>query len=203
MNTVIPVTTQDYSAWHKNRPYFCVWYIGVDDSNILNYCQMKQKEFSQFLTHDYNRQFHITLFVNGFWVENQVCDDDFNLSQLTKQINVLNELNLKPFKLNLSNFHSFDNCLSIQVLHNNNLINIRNTLKSVHDEISPSYYIPHITLGFYKDYFLKQTIYHRIKLSEIKKLTLTVNKLTCGVYNAQELQGQLTPIYEFEFGKMV
>lgn len=194
--TVTALNHQDYVDWHKHRPHFCLWYIEIDDKDILQYCQIKQAEFAQFLVPNYQRPFHITLFVNGFWQNSKVYDDDFIQNNLDRQVATLQSLNLKPFALNLTHLHSFDNCLSIKIADNDNLTLIRKHLKTTHHEISPSVYLPHITLGFYRQNFLKKTILNEIDNKGFENVSFNVHKLTFGYYHAVELQGNLTPIFE-------
>lgn len=193
---VIPLIYKDYSNWHKNRAYFGLWYIKIDNPMIINDCQHKQSQLQNFLMPNYNRQFHITLFVNGFWVTDKQYDDDFNQADLNEQIEQLKKLKLNKFKLSLEKLYAFDNCLSIKTSDNEYLTTIRKTLQSTHNEISPSDYIPHITLGFYKGDFLKQTIIHHIQKIPIQALSFEVKTLTFGVYDVKALQGKLSPVFE-------
>lgn len=196
-STVIPLLEQDYPQWHKNRSYFCLWYIEIICHDILNYIQIKQSEFQHFLAPYYHRQAHITLFVNGFWVEQKMYIDDFNQQNLNTQIQALQTLDLEPFTLTLEHLHSFDNCLAIKIQHHPIFNHIRQVFNQTHQEISPSDYIPHITLGFYRESFLKQQILDKIQNTVYQKLSFQVDKLTFGYYHAQALQGQLSPIFQF------
>lgn len=186
----------DYVGWHKHRPHFGLWYIEIHHQEIWRYCQLKQTQFHHFLNPNYHRQFHITLFVNGFWQPQKTHDDDFTPNDLNEQIGILKKLTLMPFELTLENLHTFDNCLSIKIKENEQLNLIRKYLSNTHHEIAPTHYIPHITLGFYQDNFLKQTILDKIHRQEFQELSFLVNKLTFGYYHALQLQGELTPIYQ-------
>lgn len=194
---VIPLRNIDYPQWHKNRPYFCLWYIEITCPDILHYIHIKQREFQDFLAPHYHRQAHITLFVNGFWVEHKMYIDDFHQQDLNIQIQALQTLDLEPFTLTLDNLHRFDNCLAIKIQHHTALNRIRQAFNQTHQEISPSDYIAHITLGFYQESFLKQQILDKIQSIPYQTLSFQVDKLTFGYYHAQALQGQLTPIFQF------
>lgn len=182
--------------WHKNRPYFSLWYVEIGEPMIVDYCQNQQSHFQDFLNPNYQRQFHITLFVNGFWVKDKRYHDDFDEQDLNRQIHLLKSLHLNKFTLTLHQLHSFDNCLSIKILDDDNLSAIRQILQNTHNEISPSQYIPHITLGFYQDNFLKQDIIHYIQKIPIQALSFEVKTLTFGVYDVKALQGKLSSIFE-------
>lgn len=182
--------------WHKNRPYFSLWYVEIGEPMIVDYCQNQQSHFQDFLNPNYQRQFHITLFVNGFWVKDKRYHDDFDEQDLNRQIHLLKSLHLNKFTLTLHQLHGFDNCLSIKISDNKHLTNIRQALQSVHHEISPSHYVAHITLGFYQECFLKQEVMKKIQQTPTQTLSFTVKTLTFGVYDAKALQGKLTPIFQ-------
>lgn len=196
---VTPLIWQDYSDWHKNRTAFGVWYIEIERTDLVNYCQNLRDEFADFLCDDYQRQFHITLFVNGFFVDNKQYADDFDKTDLLLQINSLKKLNLSPFSLTLANLDSFLGALFIHILPDDNLLKVREVLKQTHQEISPSHYIPHITLGFYKDNFLGQEILDKMAKVNTENIEFNVTKLIFGTYNPKELQGKLTPQFIFHF----
>jgi len=67
--TVLPFTTADYPEWHKGRQRYGVWYIPIDDAVVADYCCQLRGELHELLADDYRRQWHITLFVNGFYVD--------------------------------------------------------------------------------------------------------------------------------------
>lgn len=196
--STLTLTEQDYSAWHKNRTAFGVWYIEIEAEEISQYCQAIQTQFQSLLNPNYQRQWHITLFVNGFWVEHKHFADDFNRADLDLQINALNALNLKPFSLKLGHLHSFLSCPFIHIIdEQHHLASIRQALAQTQMEISPAHYTPHITLGFYQTEILGKDVLALMQKIPIQHLELSVKKLTFGTYQATALQGKLTPIYQF------
>lgn len=195
---VFPFIQQDYPDWHKGRQQFGLWYIEINSPIIVDYCQRIQKQFDNFLQPNYQRQFHITLFINGFWVKNKQLSDEFDKNQLDLHIQALTSLQLSTFDLTLNKINSFKNVLLIHIDDNNHqLVKIRQILQLFSDEISPTSYYPHITLGFYQQNFLGQKIFDKIRQINLQNLEFTVDKLIFGTYQSQELQGKLTPIYEF------
>lgn len=186
--------------WHKHRLYFCLWYVQIDDDAILRVCTHLRHQFGRYLSPNYQRQFHITVFVGGFWVADKRYDDDFDKTDLNRQIHSLNDLNLKSFELRLGGLHSFDNCLVLKIGCDDELNIIKKALQSTHQEISPAPYVPHITLGFYKEVFLKQTILEDIGGYDAGALSFRVRGLTFGFYRATQLQGKLTAIHYLDLG---
>lgn len=198
-HNVIPLQHIDYPDWHKQRTQFSLWYIHIECPKIIEYCQQQRFAFQHLLNQDYQRQWHISLFINGFWVKQRNYDDDFTAEDLQQQIHALTSLQLRPFQLTISHLGSFDNCLYLQILPHESLHKMRQVLAQTHHEISPTIYQPHITLGFYKDAFLKQDILSQIQQYSQQNISFTVNKIIFGHYQAKELQGELTHHFEFIF----
>lgn len=196
---VEPLIWQDYPDWHKNRQNFAVWYIEIDHPTIIHYCQKLRQQFSQFLHDDYHRQFHITLFVNGFLVDEPQFDDDFTSADLARQIDQLQNMNCPAFSVYLTHIHSFSSSLFIQVNDEYQyLTKLRQQLGQTLVEVAPTQYVPHITLGFYHQAFLGQTILDKIAQVTTQNIEMKVNKLICGIYQANQLQGKLNPIFTLD-----
>lgn len=197
---VVPLLENDYFEWHQGREQFGLWYIEIELPTIIEYCQSLQRQSQYLLNPNYQRQFHITIFVNGFWVKQKRYIDDFDNIQLMRQLDVLKQLQLSPFTLSLGKMNSFSNVLFVEILDNcQYLTKIRQALGQVSQEISPPTYCPHITLGFYCQDFLLKDIFSIIKNIDCQTLDLTVQKLTFGSYQTKQQQGKLSPIVEWGF----
>ncbi|MFB2539221.1 MULTISPECIES: 2'-5' RNA ligase family protein [unclassified Acinetobacter] len=193
-NDTQPFILRDYPAWHKGRQYYALWYIDINEPNILNLYQQLQSDLADYLQPDYRRQAHITLFVNGFWVDEILHDDDFTQYQLQQQIHALQQLKLSPFRLSITGLASFLACPYIAISPNQNLDLIRTTLATHHQEIAPNIYTPHITLGFYRNRFAMREIEKELidlQQKYLNRQTILVDKLCFGIYQAQDLQGKL------------
>lgn len=200
--TVALDTTIDYKDWHKGRKFFGLWYIDLDNhKNLKEYCDNLQNEFNDILHPDYHRQFHITVFVNGFWVDKKYYDDDFDKHDLHIQISKINSLNLSPFQLTVDKVGAFLNSVHLAVKPSMDINNIRYHLNKTHQEINPSEYMPHITLGFFKDRYNYQEILTRLTQIKLKPMIIDISTLSFGVYQANQLQGRLKPIYELKLIK--
>lgn len=184
----------DYGDWHKGRRYFGLWYIDVSDLAVADVCQATQKKLSAFLWSDYRRAFHITLFVNGFWVKKAQYADDFAYDTLTKQVNALRALRLSPFVLSIVGVDSFMASPYLAIAPSQNLTVIRQVLAGVHNEIAPSDYTPHITLGFYRANYAYTLIEKKLAQITVVPCEFLVNRLCFGVYRADESQGELITI---------
>lgn len=185
------------SDWHKGRTEFGLWYVEITCPDIQEYCHAKRQALMAWLEPDYHRQFHITVFVGGFWVADKVRDDEMTWQDVGRQVEALSRLGrrvIRPFYLTLSNLYAFDNCVVIKTRHSDELHRIRHVLSGVHGEISPSCYVPHITLGFYRDIFLKTDVQNAIRQTPCLPLSFRVDELTFGYYQATQGQGELTPV---------
>lgn len=190
--------TADLSDWHKGRKYYGLWYIDLDnDDRLKNYCHALQNQLGDILYPNYQRQFHITIFINGFWVEKKYYDDDFSYDKLFYQIHLLKTLYLSSFNLSVVSLGAFLNSVYLAIEPSVNLMNIRHCLAKTHQEISPADYRPHITLGFFKDSYDYKEILDKLYAIKINKMTITVNALTFGIYHACDLQGSLVNQYQF------
>lgn len=194
--TVLPFTTADYPEWHKGRRRYGVWYIPIDDAVVADYCCQLRGELHELLADDYRRQWHITLFVNGFYVDGCQYDDDFDNAILSKQINALEQLSLSNFHLTTQALGSFINCAYLGIAPHLELVRIRQHLGSHHREIAPLAYTPHITLGLYRQAFEYDAVINRLMSVTTRSLCLSVNRLIFATFDANDLQGKLYNQYE-------
>ncbi|OOS22458.1 2'-5' RNA ligase family protein [Moraxella pluranimalium] len=188
---VSPLTTADYQKWHKGRRHYGVWYIPIDDDKVVAYCQSLRDELGELFADNYRRQWHITLFVNGFYVDNRQYDDDFDECILTNQINDLQNLQLSRFHLTTQNLGSFINCAYVGVKMHPALMQIRQHLGNHHQEIAPLTYTPHITLGLYRHAFDYDAVINRLNSVATTALDIPVNRLMFATFDATDLQGKL------------
>ena len=64
---VVPTLNQDYPAWHLGREHYALWYLEILDPDLLAYLATLREHFSDILYTPNTRQFHITLFICGFF----------------------------------------------------------------------------------------------------------------------------------------
>ncbi|OOR89886.1 hypothetical protein B0181_05595 [Moraxella caviae] len=187
----------DFTAWHKSRTRFGVWYALIDDAGV-QHCQKMQAQFDKWLHHDYRRQFHITLFVNGFYVPNAQSFDEVDDTLITRQLAALHAQNLASFDVPSVGVGAFMNSLHLRLSYHHSFDVIRRTLAATHAEISPSEYVPHITLGLYRGRFLLDDVLSDICRTLTPQATFSVRALIFGSYDPCDLQGVLTPHFTLE-----
>lgn len=197
-----PTVVRDYSEWHRGRSDYGLWYLEIDQPELIEYLDQIRADFSDLLIPANQRQYHITLFVCGFLrsAEKQY-NDDFQIQQLQQQMKQLQNLELASFELEIAQLDSFSSALFLQVKDTDQILEkIRRQLASVSDEIAALEYCPHITLGLYREAWQSDRVLERIQQLPVKKWKVQVKQLTFGYYKAQILQGLLYPYQQIELG---
>ncbi|MEN3980357.1 2'-5' RNA ligase family protein [Acinetobacter sp. CWB-B33] len=200
---VVPTLAHNYPEWHKGRTAFSLWYLEVHSPELLNYLEQLRAEFSDFLFQPNTRQFHITLFICGFWEQYKQFDDDFNFQQLDAQTLQLQKLNLSPFKLKTGKINSFESALFIEVEDSQGILkSIRRQFYQCSNEIAPLSYCPHITIGLYGHALNSNDVFLRMQKIEQRTFEIDVQQLTFGTYAAQQLQGPLSAHQQFNLDSL-
>ncbi|HCA5349359.1 TPA: 2'-5' RNA ligase family protein [Acinetobacter baumannii] len=196
---MVPTPIRDYPEWHLGRQNYALWYLEINDQKLVHYLDQLRAYFSEFLVEPNHRQYHVTLFICGFLThENKVHGDDFSLSALEQQSEILRKENFPSFQLKIGSVDSFSSALFVEIGDTENILSqIRQKLGLVSNEIAALEYCPHITLGLYKKDYSSDLILHKISELPVQykqaEFDLKVEHLTFGYYQAQTLQGQLYP----------
>lgn len=195
-------TTLSYQNWQKGRRYYGVWYITIDNERLIHYCRYVRSVFGLLLYPNYQRQFHITLFVNGFIRPQCYYQDDCSPITVARQVRLLQKLALPKFSLTTTGVASFLANPYVAVGLADELLLIKETLACVHAEIAPSEYCPHITLGMYCQQVAFDDVAQLLVLLNHVHVpqTIRIEKLTFGVYDAYQLQGKLTHCHTVMLG---
>lgn len=194
---MVPTSIRDYPEWHLGRQNYALWYLEINDQKIVDYLDALRAHFSEFLLEPNSRQYHITLFICGFLTpETRIYSDDFSLSELEQQREILRKENFSSFQLKIGSVDSFSSALFVQIQDTENILSqIRQKLGLVSNEIAALEYCPHITLGLYKKEYSSDLILRKISQLPVQykhaEFDLKVEHLTFGYYQAQTLQGKL------------
>lgn len=199
---VVPTLAQDYPEWHKGRTDYSLWYLEIQQPELLHYLHHLRQHFSDLLYAPNTRQFHITLFICGFLTAHpQTWDDDFSHQQLEQQIEILRPQQRCSFKLKSGRLNSFESALFVEIEDTEGcLAEIRQQLYACSEEVAPLQYCPHITLGLYKDHLNSDAVFERIQHISQQQFEFQNQQLIFGTYHAQTLQGPLTPYHQFILG---
>lgn len=184
---------RDYPEWHRGRQRYGLWAIPVDCPALLARMQAARELLGDWLHPGYLRQAHITLFVCGFEAPKRRYDDDFCSDQLQRQHENLQRLQCAPFELQIGSLDSFASAAFLQIGDpQRRLQPLRDCLAGSAAEIRQSPYLPHLTLGLYRQTVSAQDWCERTAaLSRLEPLNFTVNELHYCTYQADQLFGPL------------
>lgn len=193
----VVMNNRDYSEWHKNREHYAVWVIDFDEEAILDEIDRARHFFKDMLLTPFKRQPHISLFVSGFWADVTVHDDDYpsNLQQAHRES--LAQSRLKPFDIQIGGINSFASALYFDVLDSTSgITQVREILAKAMPELRWAPYIPHITIGLYKDTISTQAVIDRINsYQHLPVMHKNVRDIKLITYRSDELIGPLTTRY--------
>ncbi|TCM68363.1 hypothetical protein EC844_10566 [Acinetobacter calcoaceticus] len=200
-NLVIPTLVRDYPEWHHARCHYALWYIEIDQPELIAYLDQLRLHFADLLLQPNQRQYHISVYVCGFLTELAPrFNDDFHPRQMQQQIQYLHQhiqqRSLGSFQLKLTQLNSFDSALIVELLDPVQCLGqIRQGMALYANEIAALQYCPHITLGLYREAYAAEKIYARMQSILQRPFEITVDQLKFGYYQAQQLQGPLYAQY--------
>lgn len=187
----IATELRDYSEWHKGRSRYGIWMIPINCPRVLAYLDQATHQLADLL-HPSRRQPHITLFVCGFEQERRVNNDDFTAAQLQQQIAALRTLPLSA-TLQIGRPDSFASAAYLSVSDPEGQLHAwRALLAECCNEIRPLAYVPHITLGLYRQGISADKLQERLDDIHCPAgLLLTVNRLEYATYSSADMFGSL------------
>jgi 2'-5' RNA ligase len=190
--TLLPSLRDEYPEWHRGRPRYALWSIPVDCPAVLQRLHEARRLLGDWLHPVQGRQAHISLFVCGFPCTQPVHDDDIGTAVLQAQHSALAGLNVAPFELQLGGLDSFASAAFLGVKDDGQLDQLRQVLSPLSSEIRQVAYVPHLTVGIYRQAVSADHWRERAgPLRDCSPLTLAVRELQLVSYAARELQGPL------------
>ncbi len=135
----VPTITRDYPEWHYGRQEYGLWYIEITDPEVVANLKNIRESFRDLLLEPNQRQFHITLFICGFKMNDSVVlyDDDFSAVQFGQQLQQLQRLSPPVFSLKTGLLNSFETALFIDIEDSGKwLSRLRQTLNLNYPEIA-------------------------------------------------------------------
>lgn len=183
---------RDYPEWHKGRSRYGVWVLQVDNRALLTRIEQARQLLGDWLHPPGARQAHITLFVCGFSAAQAEHDDDFTDKQLAAQLSALQALNPPRFSLQIGPARSFSSAAYLEVLDTQQqLAPLRQALAGPCQEIRQNVYVPHLTLGLYRQRISRTQIEQRLAQLPSAALELPVRHLHYATYDACAQHGEL------------
>ncbi len=195
----------DPQAWRQGRERYAVWVIELASQQtaagaaINRRIHAVRQHLASWIWWG-QRQAHITIQVCGFVVPTSPApaglrNDDYLFAWRQAQIAALQTLAPKRFTLYVGAPDSFESAAFLQVFDSQSALPaIRQALALPHSEFRQGDWVPHITLGLYRQAWPKTDVadaLHQIEPEHSAPLPLTVEALTLVDYDARSLSGCL------------
>jgi hypothetical protein len=188
---------RDYPEWRRGRLRYGVWTVPVDDPALLDYITFAQRQLADLLHPMAQRQPHLTVFVCGFEQPTRSLDDDFSKAQLQAQIRALHPTCGTSFVLPLTAPDSFASAAFVAVGDpQGRLAAWREVLGNESREIRQAAYVPHVTLGLYRQQVPAAVVRQRLSKIEAPPVPLQVGSLHYATFDARSQFGPLESQYK-------
>lgn len=192
-STTLPTTRREYPEWHRGRGRFCVWGLLPESRALDERVQTLRAQLADYLLLPYDRQPHITLQACGFWQAETAAEDDYPAAQFAQHRRALEALALPRFTLQVGALNSFTSALYLEVqTAQPQLARIRQCLPGFFETIRTVPFVPHVTLGVYRQAWdCRQLAAVLEALPPQPLLTLEVSAIQLLSYDARDIGSPL------------
>lgn len=202
---------RDFVEWHRGRAPYVLWAIDVDLPEVRDRVARAAEAMADWLLDGYERQPHVTLALCGFPAEALARRDEFSENCLLRQVEALRRAlaGLQAFDLQIGDLATFDSAPYLAVADAQGAIAaVRQALTSVEraagsaDGVAdgdPAHaYVPHVTVGLYRDSWPLSAVHERIgNFANAAPLPVRIDRLSLLAYDPREIGGVLTRRGEF------
>ncbi|WP_052367788.1 2'-5' RNA ligase family protein [Algiphilus aromaticivorans] len=152
--TLPPPSPASRALWHGGRRRYAVWLIEADTAAVRALAASARRRLAPWLGPAPLRQPHITLCACGFPVRDARRADDFDAAQRRRQCDALVDAEPSVFSLRVGGIGSFNGCAYLRVDDaDGRLQRLYELLAAAIPEASSQRFVPHVTLGFYRERF--------------------------------------------------
>lgn len=197
----LPTEKRDYKEWHRGRTNYSLWTILVQSQTIQDRFDLAKAHLAEYLLTPYSRQTHVTLFVCGFLADTKRWDDDYPTVTLKHHHSMLSEAGFGPFEIEIGGINSFKAAPFIEVFDvEGGIEKVRSVILADSIESREETYVPHLTLGLYRDYFDTKAVADKISLFRTEsRIRYRVDAIRLMSYAAREIAGPLVTECEIHF----
>lgn len=188
----VPTTRREYPEWHRGRARFCVWGLLPESRALDASVQALRARLADYLLLPYPRQPHITLQACGFWPSASAAEDDYPDAQLMQHRRALEALALPRFTLTVGALNSFSSALYLEVDDSQQyLAAIRACLPGFFETIRAVPFVPHVTLGVYRQAWDCRQLAAVLEALPQPPLTLEISAIQLLSYDARDIGSAL------------
>ena len=177
---------RDFVEWHGGVEEYGFWAIGVEDPVWIHTFESARVHLSQFLYPGYQRAPHITVAPSGLF-----DSEHFSEVHLKSQISTLVKAKIESFPVKTGSLNSFASAPYISIVDpTDSLDTIRELLQKTRKEDNLGQYLPHVTLGHYREAFETAMVLGYLQNFWIFPIEpLVVKELLFCAYKTKESQG--------------
>lgn len=182
---------KDFREWHRGIAYYGFWAVLIEDKQWGSHIVKIQDYLKDYFLPDYARQAHITLNTCGL-----LSDNFFSKALLDQQVQAIKCSAIKPFEICAQELNSFSTAAYLNVSSSNQSLEKLNTLLQNICSDSPAFsYLPHITLGLYRDHFSTQKLVQKFSEIDDNKLpNINIKAIQFCRYQTSKVQGPIEVI---------
>jgi hypothetical protein len=190
----LPAELRDYPEWRRGRSRYSVWILPVECPTLLKRIADLRRQLSDLLLPSGARQPHISLFVCGFRSGLQRYDDDFSCQQRQQQLRAMGRQPRTAFTLQIGQPDSFASAAFLPVQDPSGQLQAWRSRMAEHGaEVRQSPYLPHLTLGLYRQRLPAALIRQRLAAlaDNASPYSLPISRLCYATYRARDLNSPL------------
>ena len=177
---------RDFVEWHGGIEEYGFWAIGIEEPTWIEVFESAREHLTRLLYPGYQRAPHITIVASGL-----LDSSHFSQAYLQRQLATLIETRIQPFPLQVGTLGSFTSVPYISIIDPTGSLDIiRELLQQTVKEDNEGTYVPHVTLGHYRDAFETVVVDHHLQnFTKIPTEPLWVKELLFCAYKTKESQG--------------
>ena len=187
----------DFIEWHRGRPFYYCWMVMVDSSAWNSAAREAALRLRRWLLSGYARQSHVTILPGGFPRRGSL--DMSAISACVRRI--------LPFRISLGPLGSFTSSPCFEVVDPDAILGrlrsaLRPVLRDPLAQVSDASYLPHLTVGLYRDCFSTGGIAAAIESFPPVSVesVIQVDWISLCAYDTSSIKGPLTEVARVELG---
>ena len=186
----------DFIQWHRGRPFYYCWMVMVESPAWNSAVRQAALRLRPWLLSGYARQSHVTILPGGFPRRGSL--DTAAISACARGIS--------PFRIALGPLGSFTSSPCFEVVDPDAVLDrLRRALRPVlcdpRARVSDATYLPHLTVGLYRNRFSTGEIAAAIASFPVPvESVIPVDRISLCAYDTCSIKGPLTEIARVELG---
>ena len=193
---------RDFVEWHMGRPAYALWALQFDSSALSARVSAAQAYLSDLLLDGYVRQPHITLSLCGFPSLRPSLPDEFGPEAVEAQVQALQQAGIQSFDITIGGLDTFSSVPYCEVRGGTEpLLALRRALQAPDGGQTQGDYMPHVTVGLYRDAFPMPMVRERLQaFGNSEPLRVQVTGVDLLTYASAEIGGALRCRARYAFG---